>query len=95
MLFPASTAKAVFMNSIQMVDFNVEELRARLRKMTDEELLKSREVYVLSRSEFWEAALGSVRGAIEGVVGRNGRGGIRRIPSLASFIRDRCDQLHS
>jgi hypothetical protein len=28
------------MNSIQMVDLNVEELRARLRKMTDEELLR-------------------------------------------------------
>jgi hypothetical protein len=29
------------MNSIAFVDFNLEELRARLRKMTDEELLRS------------------------------------------------------
>jgi hypothetical protein len=28
------------MNSIQMTELNVEELRARLRKMTDEELLR-------------------------------------------------------
>jgi hypothetical protein len=60
------------MNEIQILDFDIEQLRARLSKMTDDQLREFGKAaqYMVTVGEFGEAAEGCVRGAVAGGKGR-------------------------
>jgi hypothetical protein len=78
------------MQSIQLTDFDVDALRTRLRKMSDEELLefgKAARYMVSPRANMGESAAASVRAAIRRSPGRVEA---KALAAVIAEIKDYC-----